>query len=68
MEIHMGYFLVLVFYPEALIAPLFRHWMRLHKSRCSSCPPDRDLYCSRYAPIWRRIVLSRRALARAASI
>jgi hypothetical protein len=64
----MGWFLVLVFYPESLCAGVFRAWMRSHKRRCPSCPPDVHLYCSRYAWFWRRIVLSRRALARAAAI
>ena len=64
----MGYFLVLCFYPESLLAPLFRLFMRMHKSWCRRCPPDRGLYCARYAPIWRRIVISRMALAREAAI
>jgi hypothetical protein len=61
----MGFLWVLLFYPEAVIAPLFSFWMKWHKKRCSSCPTQIHLYCARYAGVWRAINKSRLMLARA---
>lgn len=61
----MGQLLILAIFPAALLAPIFRIWMRTHKSRCLICPPDPNLYCCKYLPVWRAINKSRLMLARA---